>query len=132
MLPSEQKLQFKKFLVINLIAGAFLFAFYGFAVYILSGEYLTPMMPAIIAFFVVIHLFIFYYKLKILKTKNSKFINLLLLLNSLKMILFIAIIAIYAFFFRSDALNFAVGFFICYAVFTTILVRHFNILQRTS
>lgn len=132
MLQPEQTAQFRKFLVINLAVCFLLFIIYGLAFIFLPEGYLSPMTPFIILFFTATNLLIFYYKFKILKSKNSKFINLFLILNSLKLLLFITIIALYAFFFRNDAVNFAVGFFVCYVIFTTILVSYFNRLQKLA
>lgn len=91
---------------------------------------LSPMIPGIIPFFAVLTGVLFYLKLKFLKSKSSKFINIFVLTNSLKLLLFILIVALYAYFFRSDAINFAVSFFICYAIYSFILVRQFNRIQR--
>lgn len=132
MLEPEQKTQFRKFFFINLVASLLLFAAYGLSLPLLPKEYLSPMIPFIILFFILINLLVFFFKLKILKSNDIKFINLFLILNSLKMLLFITIIALYAFFFRSDAIEFAVSFFICYAVFTFLLVSHFNKLHKAS
>lgn len=132
MLEPEQKTQFRKFFFINLVASLLLFAAYGLSLPLLPKEYLSPMIPFIILFFMLINLLVFFFKLKILKSNDIKFINLFLILNSLKMLLFITIIALYAFFFRSDAIEFAVSFFICYAVFTFLLVSHFNKLHKAS
>jgi len=72
----------------------------------------------------------FYAKLRIIHSDNARFINLFLIFNSLKIVFFIAIIVLYAFFFRDDALSFAISFFVCYVIYTIILVRSFNKIQK--
>jgi len=126
----EDKIQFRKFGLINAVAMLVMFLAYGISYQYLPSEYLSPMIPFIILFFAIFNLITFHYKLKINSTKDNRFINLFLILNSLKMVAFIAIIALYAYYFRSDAINFSISFFICYAVFTFLLIRSFNKLQK--
>lgn len=128
----ENKKQFKKFGLINIAAMLVLFVMYGISHQFVPEEYLSPMIPFIILFFTVFNLITFHYKLKINSTRNNRFINIFLILNSLKMVVFISIIAIYAYYFRDDAINFAISFFICYAVFTFLLIRSFNMLQKSG
>ena len=91
---------------------------------------LSPMIPVIIPFFAILTGVLFYLKLKFLTSKSSKFINIFVLTNSLKLLLLILIVALYAYFFRSDAINFTISFFICYTIYSFILVRQFNRIQR--
>jgi len=126
----EDKNQFRKFGLTNVAAMLVMFLAYGISYQFLPAEYLSPMIPFIILFFTIFNLITFHYKLKINSTKGHRFINLFLILNSLKMVAFIAIIALYAYYFRSDAINFSISFFICYAVFTFLLIRSFNKLQK--
>jgi hypothetical protein len=132
MQSSENKRQFRKFGLINLVAMLMLLLLYGISHHFVPAEYLSPMIPFIILFFTVFNLITFHYKLKINSTKNSRFINIFLILNSLKMLVFIAIISLYAYYFRDDAINFSISFFICYAVFSFLLVRSFNNLQKVA
>jgi len=128
----EDKIQFRKFGLINAVAMLVMFLAYGISYQYLPSEYLSPMIPFIILFFAIFNLITFHYKLKINSSKDNRFINLFLILNSLKMVAFIAVIALYAYFFRSDAINFSISFFICYAVFTFLLIRSFNSLQKSG
>lgn len=128
----ENKKQFGKFTLTTIVAMLILFLAYSISHQFIPGEFVSPMIPFIILFFAVFNLITFHYKLKINSTSNSRFINIFLILNSLKMLFFIAIIAFYAFFFRDDAVNFSISFFICYAVFTFLLVKSFNKLQKPA
>jgi hypothetical protein len=128
----ENKKQFRKFGLINIAAMLVLYFVYVISHQFVPATYFSPMIPYIILFFTAFNLITFHYKLRINLTRNNRFINIFLILNSLKMVVFISIIAIYANYFRDDAINFAISFFICYAVFTFLLIRSFNMLQKGS
>jgi len=122
--------QFIKFARTNLFVMLLMFALHAISHSLLPPERISPLTPYIILFFSIFNMILFYMKLWISKSKDVRFINLFMILNSAKMLLFIAIIALYSYFYRDDALNFSISFFICYAVFTSILVRSFNKLQK--
>ncbi len=122
--------QFIKFARTNLIVMLLMFALHAISHSLLPLERISPLTPYIILFFSIFNMILFYMKLWISKSKDVRFINLFMILNSAKMLLFIAIIALYSYFYHDDALNFSISFFICYAVFTSILVRSFNKLQK--
>jgi cobalamin synthase len=130
MLPSNLWRQYRIFGGINIATFLVLIFLYGFLTLHLPEENLSPMTPLIILFFTVVNILMFYAKLRITYSKDSKFVNMFLIFNSLKIILFIALIMLYAFFYRDDAINFAVSFFICYAIYTIILVKKYNSVQH--
>ncbi|OQC38656.1 MAG: hypothetical protein BWX63_00038 [Bacteroidetes bacterium ADurb.Bin041] len=127
---NDNRKQFLKFFWINTIVMLLMFALHLLSIVLFPSGPISRMTPYSILFFSIFNLLFFYIKRWLYQSKDSKFINLFLIFNSVKMVLFIAIIAVYAYFFHDDAINFAIGFFICYAVFTTVLVRSFNRLQK--
>ncbi len=131
MLPSDLRRQYRIFGGINIATFLVLIFLYGILTLLLPEDHLSPMTPLIILFFTVVNILMFYAKLRITYSKDSKFVNLFLIFNSLKIILFISLILLYAFFYRDDAINFAVSFFICYAIYTIILVRKYNSVQQS-
>jgi hypothetical protein len=130
MLPSHYRRQFRIFGGINITTFFILLFAYGIALLVFPSGKISPMTPLIILFFTLINLVMFYAKLRIIHSDNARFINLFLIFNSLKIVFFIAIIVLYAFFFRDDALSFAISFFVCYVIYTIILVRSFNKIQK--
>lgn len=131
MLPSNYRRQYRIFGGTNIAAFLILLFVYGIALLVFPPGRLSPMTPLIILFFTLVNLTMFYAKLRISHSDNARFINLFLIINSLKILFFIAIIMLYAFFFRDDALNFAISFFICYAIYTIILIRSFNKIPKS-
>jgi hypothetical protein len=132
MLPSQYRRQYRIFGAINIATFSILLFIYGMLYVILpeNDEHLSPMIPLIILFFTIVNLVMFHAKLKISFSKNVKFVNFFLIFNSLKILIFISLIMLYAYFNRDDAIAFAVGFFACYVIYTIILVRYFNKVQR--
>ncbi|NCU31806.1 MAG: hypothetical protein EOM23_02460 [Candidatus Moranbacteria bacterium] len=132
MLPSHYRRQYRIFGAINIATFFILFFIYGMLYFILpeNEEHLSPMIPLIILFFTIVNLVMFHAKLKVSVSRNGKFINFFLIFNSLKILIFIALIMLYAYFYRDDAIAFAVGFFTCYVIYTIILVRFFNKVQK--
>lgn len=132
MLPSDLRRQYRIFGGINIATFLVLIFLHGIFTLLLPEDHLSPMTPLIILFFTVVNILMFYAKLRITYSKDSKFVNLFLIFNSLKIILFISLILLYAFFYRDDAINFAVSFFICYAIYTIILIRKYNSVQQSA
>jgi hypothetical protein len=83
---------------------------------------ITPAFIFIIIFIYAFTLFVFRLLLKGQKEKLSQFVNLYLLVNFGKLIVYIFIIFIYAFLNRADAASFILTFFVYYFAFTVFEV----------
>ncbi len=79
---------------------------------------ITPSFPYILAFMFLFTVGVFYQLLKSMENKLSRFINLFMLLNFFKLILYVILIAGFAYFNRADAIAFIITFFVYYLLFT--------------
>lgn len=80
---------------------------------------ITPMYAPIIVFLYLISLFLFKMSYKAMHSKISLFANTVMISNFGKLILFSAIIVVYALSFKNDAISFTLSFFVFYIIFTT-------------
>jgi hypothetical protein len=87
----------------------------------------TPSFLYIIIFIYVITLAVFSLLLKGQQERLSHFVNLYLLVNFGKLVFYIIIIFVYAFFNRADAVSFILTFFVYYFAFTAFEI--FSLLQ---
>ena len=78
----------------------------------------TPMLPYMILFFFATTAFIHRFLLKSLESRPNKFINAFMIATTIKLLLYFAIILIYVFVNRSDAISFALAFFVLYIFYT--------------
>lgn len=124
MLTNQLKKYYKAFVIRVLIVTVAISVLYALAILYLPAEYISPAIPWIIIFFLIITLSIFYYQLMASIKRVSKFVNVFLIAIGLKLIAFLVIIALYAFINKADAINFIISFFIIYLIFTV-----FEILQ---
>jgi len=118
MLPTQLKKYYKNFVYKALIITVSISLLYTLALLYLPAEYISPAIPWIIIFFLVLTLSIFYYQLKASLKRVSKFVNVFLIAIGLKLIVFLVIIAVYSFLNKSDAVNFILSFFLVYFIFT--------------
>ena len=79
---------------------------------------ITPVYLYLIAFMYAINFLLFAILSKAIQNKPNLFINAFMLLNFGKLFLYIAIIAIYVFLYRNDAIPFTITFVIYYMLFT--------------
>ena len=97
-------------------------AFLAFAAVILSlllpSGYLTPALPALIIFFLLVTWLILWYLMKASDKSFIKFVNAFMITTGLKLLLLILVIVAYIFLNRSDAVPFLVAFFILYLFYT--------------
>lgn len=124
MLPNQLKKYFRSFVNKALIITVVISALYTLALLFLPAEYISPSIPGIILFFLVLTLSLFYYQLKASINRVSKFVNVFLMATGFKLLIFLVIIVIYVFLNKSDAVNFISSFFIVYLIYTL-----FEILQ---
>lgn len=87
--------------------------------YLAPKKYLTPTLPYQIVFFLVITLGLHYFLLNSAENKKKvKFISSFMLVTTVKLLGFLAIILIYAFQAPHDAVTFLITFFILYMLYT--------------
>lgn len=79
---------------------------------------ITPVYLYLIAFMYAINFLLFAKLSQAIQNKPNRFINAFMLLNFGKLFLYIAIIAIYVFLYRSDAIPFTITFVVYYILFT--------------
>jgi len=96
--------------------------------FIIPAQYITPTLPFQFVFFVALTILICNILLKAHHERFGKFLNTYLLITTVKLLFFLAVIVVYLFLHRSDAAPFAISFFILYLCFTafevTILVLY--------
>lgn len=96
-------------LIIALLSVAI---YYGIPKIHMTGVYLY-----LIAFMYAINFLLFAKLSQALQNKPNRFINAYMLLNFGKLFLYIAIIAVYVYMYREDAIPFTITFFIYYVLF---------------
>lgn len=108
-------LQFAKGLTIYsiIIALISIAVYYGF-----PGIKITPVFLFLIAFMYAINLLLFGKLAQAIQNKPNRFINAYMLLNFGKLFIYIAIIAVYIYMNRSDAIPFTITFLVYYVIFT--------------
>ena len=79
---------------------------------------ITPVYLYLIAFMYAVNFLLFAKLSQAVQNKPNRFINAFMLLNFGKLFLYIAIIAIYVFLYRSDAIPFTITFVVYYILFT--------------
>ena len=117
MLSDPLKKYFRAFALKAVVIAILTYVLYIMAVQYLPVGYVSAALPWVIAFFLLLTLVLFYYQLKAMVARVSRFVNVFLLATGLKLLVFLAIIVVYAFFNRTDAVSFIVGFFIIYVIF---------------
>lgn len=108
-------IQFTKGLTVyTLIIALLSIAFY----YGLPRVDMTPVYLYLIAFMYAVNFLLFAKLSQAIQNKPNRFINAYMLMNFGKLFLYIAIIAIYVFMYRNDAIPFTITFFVYYVLFT--------------
>ena len=79
---------------------------------------ITPVYLYLIAFMYAVNFLLFAKLSQAVQNKPNRFINAFMLLNFGKLFLYVAIIAIYVFLYRSDAIPFTITFVVYYILFT--------------
>lgn len=97
-------------LIIILLSVAF---YYGF-----PEVNITPVYLYLIAFMYAVNFLLLAKLSQAIQNRPNRFINTYMLLNFGKLFLYIAIIAVYVFMYRQDAIPFTITFFIYYVLFT--------------
>ena len=92
------------------------------AMYLLPANYITPMLPYILIFFLLISLAVYYFIEKAVAERFSLFTNYFMIATTLKILIYLTIIIIYAFTNQYDAITFILTFFLFYVGYTTFEV----------
>ena len=92
------------------------------AMYLLPANYITPMLPYILIFFLIISLAVYYFIEKAVAERFSLFTNYFMIATTLKILIYLAIIIIYAFTNQYDAITFILTFFLFYVGYTSFEV----------
>lgn len=92
------------------------------AMYALPVKYITPMLPYVLIFFLIISLAVYYFVEKAVVKRFSIFTNYFMIISMLKVLIYLAIIIIYAFMNKQDAIAFILTFFLFYSGYTTFEV----------
>lgn len=113
-MKSDYILYLKKLLAFSAIIAiiSFVLAFF------LPENFVSPAMPFLLAFFVSISLLTHYFVLKTMVKRMSLFVNFYMISIFVKLILYVAIIAIYGIINKQDLMPFVITFFIFYLLYT--------------
>lgn len=115
----------KQFIIGVGICGAALFVIWIILLFILPTAWLSPAIPVMIPFFIIITIGVYYLMLKASDNKFSRFVNSFMILTLGKILFFSVIIVVYVLLNRADALSFILTFFILYLVFTIFEITAF-------
>lgn len=92
---------------------------------LLSPEgYITPTLPFLLIFHTAATLVSFLYIQKKTSESPKKFVNVYLTNTTVKLILYLVILMVYAMNYFTDAVNFITSFFVLYLIFTVFEVIH--------
>jgi hypothetical protein len=130
MLTDQLKKYFRSFSNKALIITVILSAIYAIILFFAPANTLSPATPAIIIFFLVLTLIIFYYQLRASASRVSKFVNVFLMATGFKLLGFLVIIGIYSFLNNADAVPFVISFFIVYLIFTVFEIAQLLKVQK--
>ena len=101
------------------------------AAYLVIPQHISLALPFLLAFFLGISILSYKILQKKARTEPRKFIMGFMAHTVVRMMIYLFIIVVYAFIYRSDAVNFIIGFFILYTVFTFFEVMQFMDLTRS-
>jgi len=89
----------------------------------------SPALPFLFFFFMAASLLSYYFMLKSLNSKFSKFVNTFLLITIVKLLLYVSVLIIYVLINRLDAVAFMLNFFIlylCYTIFEVVYILRYT------
>ena len=118
-------------LVVQLTLFTFLMALLSVSVQLgIPQIKITPVYPFILIFFFLATWLILLVLEKSFRAKTSRFANAYMIVNFIKLVLFSAVIAIYAFTNKADAVSFVITFFVYYMFFTFFEVLELRLLNH--
>jgi hypothetical protein len=92
---------------------------------IIPPAYVSPALPYLLMFFTATTLLSFYFLDKKSKVSASGFVTAFMANSAIRLLLYLAVIVIYALMHRGDSVNFIISFFILYMIFTAFEVLFF-------
>lgn len=90
--------------------------------YVLPANYITPMLPYLLLFFMIISFAVYYFIEKAVAQRFSLFTNYFMIATMLKVLIYLTIIIVYAFSYKYDAVTFILTFFLFYVGYTSFEV----------
>lgn len=113
----NQKLQvfIKQLLILATITGLFIIA----AILFIPADYVSPALPYLLVFFTAATIISYYFLQKKMSASPAGFITAFMANTTIRLMLYLAVIVIYALTNRPDSINFIISFFILYVIFTT-------------
>ena len=112
------KTVFLKFVIRCIMLTVLLELIAGLFIYYLSPDFVTPTLPFLPVFFFAATILVHYILLQAVEKKFGKFMNVFLLSTFLKLVFYMAVMIIYSFINRADAVPFIISFFTCYLLYT--------------
>ena len=91
----------------------------------LPASYISPALPFLLVFFTAATLLSFYFLQKKLDASPTRFVTSFMAISMIRLLLYLAIIVVYALTNRPDSVNFIISFFILYVIFTVFEVSFF-------
>jgi phosphoglycerol transferase MdoB-like AlkP superfamily enzyme len=101
-------------LVFSVILGAIAFTLSFF----LTENYFSPALPFLFPFFFAVTILVFGFLLKSAATKFNRFVNRFMMATFLKLMVYMAVLVVYVFTHKYDAIPFILSFFILYLAYT--------------
>lgn len=92
---------------------------------IIQPEYISPTLPYLLLFFTAATLLSFYFLDKKSNVSARGFVTAYMANSAIRLLLYLAVIVIYALTHRADSVNFIISFFILYMIFTAFEVLFF-------
>lgn len=93
--------------------------------FLIPPTYISPTLPYLLVFFTAATLLSYYFLQKKIEGSPSGFVTAFMANSIIRLLLYLVIIAVYAFTNRPDAVNFILSFFLLYVIFTTFEVSFF-------
>lgn len=115
---------FKKLLILSAVVAVLMIA-----AFLIIPEQISPALPFVLAFFIGASALSFLLLQKRMGN-TTKFVNGFMAHSVVRILLYLAIILIYAVLNRSDAVRFIIGFFVLYLIYTFFEVFQFLLLTR--
>ena len=100
--------------------------------FLVIPQHVSIALPFLLSFFLGISILSYKILQKKARTHPRRFVTGFMAHSVVRMMIYLFIILAYAFIYRSDAVNFIIGFFIVYAVFTFFEVMQFMALTRSG
>lgn len=117
---SEVRLFLRQLLILASITGTAVIGLF----FLSPPKFVSPVLPFILIFHIAATLISFLFIHKKIQQAPQKFINVYMANTTIKLLLYLVILMVYSLNFLNDAVNFIIGFFIMYLIFTAFEVVH--------